>query len=172
MGQAEQGLKLLAGPKYDGKYLHNLLREKVGKIKLHQTLTNVVIPTFDIKLLQPTVFSSYAVSFELLFRFLPPKKYRRPYLIQVNDAFFLCMVQVKNDPSLDAVLADVGIGTSAAPTFLPAHYFETKNSDGSVRKFNLIDGGVAANNPVFSRSDGSTWCSLARFLFTEFLIFL
>ncbi|KAH0989915.1 hypothetical protein GBA52_001398 [Prunus armeniaca] len=26
---------------------------------MHQTLTNVVIPTFDIKNLQPTVFSSY-----------------------------------------------------------------------------------------------------------------
>ncbi|KAL3523344.1 hypothetical protein ACH5RR_016178 [Cinchona calisaya] len=115
LGQAEQELKLLAGPKYDGKYLHNMLQEKVGKTKLHQTLTNVVIPTFDIKLLQPTIFSSYAA---------------------------------KNDPSLDAVLADIGIGTSAAPTFLPAHYFETKNSDGSVRQFNLIDGGLAANNPT------------------------
>ncbi|KAK3004118.1 hypothetical protein RJ639_020109 [Escallonia herrerae] len=33
--------------------------------------------------------------------------------------------------------------TSAAPTYLPAHYF--RNED---REFNLIDGGVAANNPA------------------------
>lgn len=45
-------------------------------------------------------------------------------------------------------LADVCISTSAAPTFLPAHYFETKDSNGSTRAFNLVDGGVAANNPV------------------------
>nr|XP_027085796.1 patatin-like protein 2 [Coffea arabica] len=115
LGQAQQELRLLSGPKYDGKYLHNLLQQKVGKTKLHQTLTNVVIPTFDIKLLQPTIFSSYAI---------------------------------KNEPSLDGVLSDICTGTSAAPTFLPAHHFETKNSDGSKREFNLVDGGVAANNPT------------------------
>lgn len=115
LGQAAQELRLLSGPKYDGKYLHNLVQEKLGKTKLHQTLTNVVIPTFDIKLLEPTVFSSYAI---------------------------------KNDPSLDGILSEICIGTSAAPTFLPAHYFETTNSDGSKREFNLTDGGVAANNPT------------------------
>ena len=55
-------IKALAGPKYDGKYLHKLVREKLGNTKLHQTLTNVVIPTFDIKELQPTIFSSYEVN--------------------------------------------------------------------------------------------------------------
>ncbi|KAJ9674468.1 hypothetical protein PVL29_023801 [Vitis rotundifolia] len=105
----------LSGPKYDGKYLHNLVKEKLGETRLHQTLTNVVIPTFDIKCLQPTIFSTY---------------------------------QVKSRPSLDALLSDICIGTSAAPTYLPAHYFETKDPAGGVREFNLIDGGVAANNPT------------------------
>lgn len=105
----------LLGPKYDGKYLHKLLKEKLGGLKLNQTLTNVVMPTFDIRLLQPTIFSSYGV---------------------------------KNHPSLNAPLSDVCIGTSAAPTYFPTHYFETKDSDGSVRQFNLTDGGVAANNPA------------------------
>ena len=59
-----------------------------------------------------------------------------------------CMAQLKQHPSLDALLRDICIGTSAAPTYLPAHKFETEDSDGSVREFNLIDGGVAANNPV------------------------
>jgi patatin-like phospholipase/acyl hydrolase len=58
-----------------------------------------------------------------------------------------CM-QVKKNPSLDALLSDVCIATSAAPTYLPAHYFETKDPSGKVREFNLIDGGIAANNPV------------------------
>lgn len=56
-------LKSLEGPKYDGRYLHKLVKEKLGNTKLNQTLTNVVIPTFDIKLLQPTIFSSYEVVF-------------------------------------------------------------------------------------------------------------
>ncbi|KAF3773106.1 Patatin-like protein 2 [Nymphaea thermarum] len=100
---------------YDGEYLHKLVKEKLGDTKLHQTLTNV-IPTFDIELLQPVVFSSY---------------------------------QQKRDPSKDAFLSDICISTSAAPTYLPAYYFETKNQHGEkLRSFNLVDGGVAANNPT------------------------
>lgn len=54
--------KLLSGPKYNGKYLRNLLSKFLGEKRLHETITNVVIPTFDIKRLQPTIFSSYQVS--------------------------------------------------------------------------------------------------------------
>ncbi|XP_031248919.1 patatin-like protein 2 [Pistacia vera] len=108
-------LKSLTGPKYDGKYLHRLAKEKLGDNRLHQTLTNVVIPTFDIKKLQPTIFSSY---------------------------------EVKKSPSIDALLSDICIGTSAAPTYLPAHQFETHDPKGNARRFDLIDGGVAANNPT------------------------
>ncbi|XP_038723735.1 patatin-like protein 1 [Tripterygium wilfordii] len=108
-------VKALTGPKYDGKYLHRLLETKLGNTKLHQTITSVVIPTFDIKKLQPVIFSSYQLS---------------------------CR------PILDAPLSDICIGTSAAPTFLPAHYFKNQDSDGNNEEFNLIDGGVAANNPT------------------------
>ncbi|XP_061341407.1 patatin-like protein 3 [Gastrolobium bilobum] len=52
-------VKALAGSKYDGKYLHELIRKTAGDTMLHQTLTNIVIPTFDIKKLEPTIFSSY-----------------------------------------------------------------------------------------------------------------
>ncbi|RLM62208.1 hypothetical protein C2845_PM14G16970 [Panicum miliaceum] len=107
--------KNMSGPKYDGKYLRSIVRELLGDTKISQTLRNVVIPTFDIKLLQPTIFSKY-------------------------DAM--------NDVSKDALLSDVCISTSAAPTYLPGHQFETKDKDGKPRAFNLIDGGVAANNPT------------------------
>lgn len=104
-------LKVIMGPKYNGKYLRGIIRKELREIRLHQTLTKVVIPTFDIKLLQPTIFSTY---------------------------------EVEKSPDLDARLSDICISTSAAPTYLPAHQF--KNQDG--REFNLIDGGVAANNPA------------------------
>ncbi|KAL5982418.1 Proteolipid protein 2 [Asimina triloba] len=108
-------LKAISGPRYDGKYLHDICRQRLGNTLLHQTLTNVVIPTFDIKRLQPTIFSNY---------------------------------EIKSKPYLDAELADICIATSAAPTYLPAHQFETKDPHGVVSEFNLIDGGVAANNPM------------------------
>ncbi|XP_021767644.1 patatin-like protein 2 [Chenopodium quinoa] len=116
-GHARDIMKSLEGPKYDGKYLHEIAKEKLGNTKLHQTLTNIVVPTFDIKQMQPIVFSSY---------------------------------EVKRTPSLDALLSDICIGTSAAPTYLPPHHFHTQGPNGEVREFNLIDGGVAANNPALA----------------------
>ncbi|XP_062192182.1 patatin-like protein 2 [Phragmites australis] len=108
-------LKSMSGPKYDGKYLHSIVQKLLGKTRVSQALKNIVIPTFDIKLLQPIVFSRYDAT---------------------------------SDPSKDALLSDVCISTSAAPTYLPGHQFETTDKDGKPRPFNLIDGGVAANNPT------------------------
>ncbi|XP_015698321.1 patatin-like protein 1 [Oryza brachyantha] len=103
------------GPKYDGGYLRGLVRSELGEAKVGDTLTNVVIPTFDVRLLQPVIFSTY-------------------------DA--------KHSPLKNALLSDVCIGTSAAPTYLPAHCFTTDDGAGKTRVYNLIDGGVAANNPT------------------------
>ena len=60
------------------------------------------------------------------------------------------MFQLKKNPSLDAYLSDICIATSAAPTYLPAHHFKTESdvAGGKTREFDLVDGGVAANNPV------------------------
>ncbi|XP_050235445.1 patatin-like protein 2 [Mercurialis annua] len=113
-------VRSLTGPKYDGEHLRHVLRKKFGDTRLDQTLTHVVIPTFDIKHLQPTVFSSF---------------------------------EVRKNPSLNALLSDICIATSAAPTYLPAHGFETKDSAGKIRKFDLIDGSVAANNPSLVAMD-------------------
>nr|CAB3481232.1 unnamed protein product [Digitaria exilis] len=108
-------LKMVWGPKYDGKYLHALLRRYLGDTRLDRTLTNVVIPTFDIAYLQPTIFSSF---------------------------------ELKHRPWKNALLSDISMSTSAAPTFFPPHYFETKDENGRRRAFNLVDGGLAANNPT------------------------
>lgn len=108
-------LKSMMGPKYNGEHLHSVVKKLLGDTRVDQTLTNIVIPTFDIKLMQPTIFSTY-------------------------DAM--------KDVSKNALLSDVCISTSAAPTYLPGHHFETNDDDGKPRAFNLIDGGVAANNPT------------------------
>ena len=49
------------GPKYDGKYLRSLINRLLGDITLKETLTQVIIPAFDIKLLQPVIFSTLDV---------------------------------------------------------------------------------------------------------------
>ncbi|KAI7739112.1 hypothetical protein M8C21_032592, partial [Ambrosia artemisiifolia] len=124
----------ICGPMYDGKYLHKCIRKRLKETKLEHTLTNIVIPTFDIKRLQPTIFSSF---------------------------------ELKEKPYMNALLSDICIATSAAPTYLPPHYFKTdhkenpkdnskenskenpeENTKKKPRKFHLIDGGVAANNPT------------------------
>ncbi|EFH56816.1 predicted protein [Arabidopsis lyrata subsp. lyrata] len=107
--------RFLRYPKFDGEYLRSKLDKLLKETRLNDTLTRVVIPTFDIKKLEPVIFSSY---------------------------------QAKADPSLNAKLSDICIGTSAAPTILPPHQFSNVDSQGTETEFNLIDGGVAANNPT------------------------
>ncbi|KAJ0592165.1 putative galactolipase [Helianthus annuus] len=141
-------IKSIRGPLYDGQCLHDTIREYLpDNIKLGDTLTNVVIPAFDINKLQPVIFSSY---------------------------------EIKEKPYMNFKLSDICIATSAAPTYLPPHYFETEREKKKIEsettdekkkieyetiqekkkiesetihekekiKFNLIDGGVAANNPT------------------------
>lgn len=55
----------MIGPKYDGEYLHKKIGSLLGDTKLNETLTNVVIPTFDINNLQPTIFCSYQVQMKI-----------------------------------------------------------------------------------------------------------
>lgn len=108
-------IKVLTGPKYNGKYLHQLLRQQLGERRLLQTLTNVVITSFDIKNLQPTIFSSF---------------------------------EARDDALLNALLSDICISTSAAPSLLPSYYFTNTDDEGNTREYNLIDGALAANNPA------------------------
>ncbi|KAF7034470.1 hypothetical protein CFC21_045482 [Triticum aestivum] len=110
-------MRSMMGPKYDGEYgvpPHDR-QEAPRRHTVRDTLNNVVIPTFDIKLLQPTIFSTY---------------------------------NAMKDKSKNALRSDVCISMSAAPTYLPGHHFQTEGEDGKLRDFNLIDSGVAANNPT------------------------
>ncbi|KAL5712680.1 hypothetical protein ACHQM5_014826 [Ranunculus cassubicifolius] len=115
LGPIKSLVGAIAGPKYNGKYLRSTLKELLGPTKLDQTLTNILITAFDIRLLQPILFTTH---------------------------------EAKRKVQMNPLLSDVCVGTSAAPTYLPAHYFETKDANGKTCVFDLIDGGVAANNPT------------------------
>ncbi|OMO96193.1 Patatin/Phospholipase A2-related protein [Corchorus olitorius] len=54
--------KSLWKPKHENKKLKEVIEAKIGKRKLRQTPTNVLITSFDVKLLQPKVFSSLKAS--------------------------------------------------------------------------------------------------------------
>ncbi|KAH9747301.1 Patatin [Citrus sinensis] len=45
-------------PMYDGKYMRTLTNRILGEITIKDTLTNLIIPTFDVKRLQPVIFST------------------------------------------------------------------------------------------------------------------
>ncbi|XP_050369359.1 patatin-like protein 2 [Argentina anserina] len=102
----------LRGPKYSATALLDIVEAKLSAIRLNQTLTNVVIPSYDIKLLHPAIFSSYELK------------------------------RNSNKETDPAKLSDICMATSAAPVYFPAHKFRT-----NTREYNVVDGGVAANNP-------------------------
>lgn len=106
---------LFGGPKYDGKYLRFLANSILGNLTIKQMLTHTVIPAFDIKRLQPIIFTT---------------------------------VDGRASVAKDVLLSDICLSTSAAPTYFPVHYFETRDAAGRIHTFDLIDGGVAANNPT------------------------
>ncbi|CAL4991385.1 unnamed protein product [Urochloa decumbens] len=48
------------GPKYgDGKVLHEAIQTEMGELMLSDTVTSIVVPTFDVSLMAPIVFSSF-----------------------------------------------------------------------------------------------------------------
>ena len=109
--------KAWGGPKYDGNFLHETIEGVMQDIRVKDTLTNVVLPAFDVKRMHPVLFNT---------------------------------LDAEREPHKNARLADICIATSAAPTFLPAHSFKTEGFDGRIYDFELIDGGVAANNPTMA----------------------
>ncbi|KAK1588958.1 hypothetical protein Q3G72_029031 [Acer saccharum] len=128
--------KALMGSKYDGKNLHKAIEDTLKEKRLQDTVTSVVIPTFDIKKLQPIIFSSYQIECNpvldaklsdickgtsaapIYFPAYHFKKEKHEYTREFNE---------NQDES--------------ASEF-------NKNKEKSLSEFHLIDGGIAANNPT------------------------
>ncbi|KAJ7973102.1 Patatin [Quillaja saponaria] len=96
-------------PVYDNSPFHQKIAQLFGGIHLADTLTNVVIPAYDMKTLHPIIFSTEQAK--------------------------------KNRSKIQ--LADVIMSTAAAPFYFPPHDFV---ADG--KRYFLVDGGLAANNPT------------------------
>ncbi|KAI3935881.1 hypothetical protein MKX01_004608 [Papaver californicum] len=109
---------MVGGPKYDGEYFHGLLRELLGETRLHQTLTSVAIPAYDVKLRHTCIFTTEKAKTSLI---------QNPLLSDVCISTSAAPTYLP--PHRFQVKAKV-------------------NEKEQVREFNLIDGGVAANYPI------------------------
>jgi patatin-like phospholipase/acyl hydrolase len=114
---------MFCGPIYKPTPLHDKIKEITGDLRLDQTLTTILVPVFDVRRLFPRVLSSYK----------PRGKHR--------------------EGEIRPKLSDVCIGTTAAPTYFPAHEFQgyRRQANGQrviAARYHLIDGGVGTNNPT------------------------
>jgi len=55
---------------FDGEFALNLTRELLKDTRINQTLTPVVITSFDIKTQKPVIFSNYKVSSICIYFFI------------------------------------------------------------------------------------------------------
>nr|ACG31156.1 patatin T5 precursor [Zea mays] len=59
-------LGLVRGPKYDGVFLHDKIKSLTHDVRVADTVTNVIVPAFDVKYLQPIIFSTYEAKTDTL----------------------------------------------------------------------------------------------------------
>ncbi|KAI3867264.1 hypothetical protein MKW98_001698 [Papaver atlanticum] len=109
---------MVGGPKYDGEYFHGLLRELLGQTRLHQTLTSVAIPAYDVKLRHTCIFTTQKAKTTSL-----------------------------EDPLLSDVCIGTSAAPTYLPPHRFQVKSKIGERE-EVREFNLIDGGVAANCPL------------------------
>ncbi|BFI36763.1 hypothetical protein MARPO_0106s0025 [Marchantia polymorpha] len=108
----------LLGPKYSASPMKKILADTLKDLKVTDSVTDLLITTFDTKTQQPVFFDKQVA---------------------------------QRVPRFNATLQDLCLATTAAPTFFPAHQFDVPDPDqgeGKTHQYNLIDGGVTANNPA------------------------
>ncbi|XP_062093430.1 patatin-like protein 3 [Humulus lupulus] len=129
-------------PLFDANQIVPFYKQECPKIFSNSGSLFVGSPTYDGKYLH-----------ELLRKILKEKRLSSTLTKVVIPAYDIKKLlpivfssyEVDNHGELNALLSDICISTSAAPTYLPAYKFSNKNAE-----FNMIDGGVAANNPTMA----------------------
>lgn len=120
-GFKEKILYGLLHSKYSNDHLRKAIAEvlkaaRSPELALQETLTNVVIPAFDIKDNQPVIFSTH---------------------------------QAQKRAVMNPLISDVCVAATAAPTFFPPCAFTIEDRQlGMKKEYNLVDGGIFANNPT------------------------
>lgn len=71
------------------------------------------------------------------------------YDINYQSSVLFSTTQAKSKKIPDCLIRDVCRASTAAPTYLGPYYFSSMHDDGVIREFNMVDGGISANNPIF-----------------------
>ena len=103
-------IRHLLRPKYSGKPLKKILRQNFRDLTLRDSLSNLIIPTYDMISMRPFLFK------------------QRTDIKDNFDNFFL---------------KDVGLSSSAAPTYLPPANIKSLTG----KQYCFVDGGIFSNNP-------------------------
>ncbi|XP_022743775.1 patatin-like protein 2 [Durio zibethinus] len=108
--------------------------------RMVKAYTNAMLPKYDGKNLK-----------EIIRKLLKQTRLRQTltnviipsYDIKLLQPIVFSTLKARRNDLEDAQLADICLSTSAAQYYLPPHKFKIKS-----RTFNMVDGGVAANNPT------------------------
>ncbi|CAO1941008.1 unnamed protein product [Urochloa humidicola] len=114
-------VRAFTGPKYDGAALRDTIRKKMEDLTLGDTLAALVVPTFDVKRLEPVIFSSF--------------KAPEPIVEDLSDA----------------CIATSAAPTFFPAHGFDFDFAVRRTSDRNVpikAEYHLVDGGLAANNPT------------------------
>ncbi|KAF8673356.1 hypothetical protein HU200_048916 [Digitaria exilis] len=112
-------LGVFRGPKYDGVFLHDKIKNLTHNVRVADTVTNVVVPAFDVKYLQPVIFTTYEAKSDPL----------------------------KNAHLSDICISTSAAPTYFPAHYFKTEGPKDDGKGGS-REYHLVDGGVAANNPT------------------------
>ncbi|KQK16211.1 hypothetical protein BRADI_1g27430v3 [Brachypodium distachyon] len=107
------------GPKYDGKFLHDKIKELTHKAKIKDMITNIIVPTFDVNTLQPIIFSTYEAKEDSL-----------------------------KNAHLSDICISTSAAPTYFPAHLFKTYDSDPKAKVKEWEYHLVDGGVAANNPT------------------------
>ena len=59
-------------------------------------------------------------------------------------------MQAQKRAVMNPLISDVCVAATAAPTFFPPCGFTIEDRHGTKKEYNLVDGGIFANNPVIN----------------------
>ncbi|WJX35339.1 hypothetical protein P8452_23346 [Trifolium repens] len=78
----------------------------------------------------------------------PNDKQRPLFAAKDIKPFYLEHFPTTQALGIDREIIQIISSTSAAPTYLPGYNFKNQDTEGNTHEFNLVDGGVCANNPT------------------------
>lgn len=132
---------LLRHGHYDTTHLKRSLRALYGEHKLAQSVSNLVIPVYNIDGNSLHALEEKGDTDEA------PVHTGNSISPQGGHAVWLKNVQLpkNNRPAQDVALFDAVVASCAAPTYFPSHHFKIKNHKGVPQNLTGIDGSIFDN---------------------------